>query len=107
MVDVDRLDGLANGGVAMPATPTTYHRILGTHAPALNRLLTGLVLGVVVASVLAFFVAWQLAVLAAWDTMVAVILAVIWHEIYDADSARTRDSWRRRTTRRATPRGCS
>ncbi len=76
--------------MAMPGTPTTYHRVIGTHAPALNRLITGLVLGAVVAAVLAFFVAWQLAVLAAWDTMVAVLLAVIWHEIYSADSAKTR-----------------
>ncbi len=75
----------------MSPTPTTYHRLLGTHAPALNRLLAGLALGVVVAIVLAFFVAWQLAVLAAWITTCGVILAVIWHEIYDADSARTRD----------------
>ena len=54
--------------MAMPGTPTTYHRVIGTHAPALNRLIAGLVLGVTVAAVLAFFVAWELAVLAAWDT---------------------------------------
>jgi len=76
--------------MAMPGTPTMYHRTLGTHAPALNRLVTGLILGAVVAAVLAFFVAWELAVLAAWDTMVAVILAVVWHEIYTADSVQTR-----------------
>jgi uncharacterized membrane protein len=75
----------------MSPTPTPYHRILGTHAPALNRLLAGLLIGVVVAIVLAFFVAWQLAVLAAWITTCAVILAVIWHEIYGASAARTRD----------------
>ena len=72
-------------------TPTTYHRIIGTHAPALNRLVAGLLVGVVVAIVLAFFVAWQLAVLAAWDTTSAVLLVVIWHEIYSASAARTRD----------------
>ncbi|HMK10066.1 MAG TPA: DUF1345 domain-containing protein [Acidimicrobiales bacterium] len=74
----------------MPGTPTTYHRMIGTHAPALNRLLVGLALGVAVAVVLAFFVAWQLAVLAAWDTVCAVVLAVIWHEIYRSDSTKTR-----------------
>jgi uncharacterized membrane protein len=76
--------------MAMPGTPTTYHRVLGTHAPSLNRLIAGLALGVVVATVLAFFVAWQLAVLAAWNTMTAVILGVIWHEIYTADPTQTR-----------------
>lgn len=74
----------------MPGTPTTYHRMIGTHAPALNRLIVGLVLGVLVAVFLAFFVAWQLAVLAAWDTTSAVLLAVVWFEIYGADAVKTR-----------------
>ncbi|HTN78407.1 MAG TPA: DUF1345 domain-containing protein [Acidimicrobiales bacterium] len=74
----------------MPGTPTPYHRMVGTHAPALNRLVLGLALGVAVAVVLAFFVAWQLAVLAAWDTVCAVVLAVIWHEIYWSDATKTR-----------------
>ena len=76
--------------MAMPGTPTTYHRVIGTHAPALNRLVTGVVLGAVVAAVLAFFVVWELAILVAWDTTTAVILGVIWHEIYDADPTKTR-----------------
>ena len=74
----------------MPGTPTLYHRIIGTHAPALNRLIAGVIFGIVAAVVLGFFVEWQMAVLGAWDTTCAVVLGVIWHEIYPADPERTR-----------------
>lgn len=91
MIDFDRGDGLVNAAmVSMPGTPTTYHRIIGTHAPALNRLIAGGIFGVLVAGVLGLFVEWQMAALAAWDTTCAVILAVIWHEIYPADPLKTR-----------------
>jgi uncharacterized membrane protein len=74
----------------MPETPTLYHRIIGTHAPALNRLVAGVIFGILTAAILGFFVEWQMAVLAAWDATCAVILAVIWHEIFPADTVRTR-----------------
>ncbi len=70
---------------SMPGTPTKYHRMLGTHAPALNRLIAGVIVGIVVGGVLGLFVEWQMAALAAWDTTCAVILGVVWHEIYPAD----------------------
>jgi uncharacterized membrane protein len=70
--------------------PNAYHRLLGAHAPALNRLVAGIALGAVVALVLAFFVPWELALLGAWDTTTAVILAVVWHVIYPADAEQTK-----------------
>ena len=70
--------------------PNAYHRLVGAHAPALNRLIVGIALGGIVALGLAFFVPWELALLGAWDTMTAVILAVVWHEIYRADADRTK-----------------
>ena len=70
--------------------PNAYHRLVGAHAPALNRLIVGIALGGIVALGLAFFVPWELTLLGAWDTMTAVILAVVWHEIYRADADRTK-----------------
>jgi uncharacterized membrane protein len=69
---------------------TAYHRAIGAHAPALNRLIAGVAVGAIVAIALAFFVPWELAVLGAWNTMAAFILAVVWHDIYNADPEQTR-----------------
>ncbi len=71
-------------------TPTVYHRLMGWHAPALRRVLIVGAIGLVAASVLAFFVSWPYAVIAGWDTIALVYLVSIWPLIWRATGAMTK-----------------
>jgi len=73
---------------AIPA-PTVYHRLMGWHAPALRRVLIAGAIGLVAASVLAFFVSWPYAAIGGWDTVAIVFLVSIWPLIWRADGAMT------------------
>jgi uncharacterized membrane protein len=74
--------------MAMPV-PTTYHRMVGWHAPALRRLLVAAACGVVVGLVLAAFAPWQLAVLGGWNGMAVVFLATVVPIVLGADGSAT------------------
>ena len=69
--------------------PGRYHRFLGSHAPAMRRLMGGAVLGVVTALIAWLFVTWQLAILVGWDVAAGAVLAVSWHVIGRCDAERT------------------
>ena len=69
--------------------PGRYHRLLGSHAPAVRRLAAGAALGLVVGFVAWRFVTWQLAVLIGWDVAAGSVLAVSWHVIGRCDGERT------------------
>ena len=58
---------------AFPAT-TRYHRWLGWHAPALRRVLTFGVSGLIVILALLPFVPWELAVVGGWDVAAVALL---------------------------------
>ena len=79
----------------LPAT-TRYHRWLGWHAPALRRVLTIGVSGLIVILALLPFVPWELAVVAGWDVAAVALLWTIWPIILRAD-------WRRRRAHRRPP----
>jgi uncharacterized membrane protein len=62
---------------------------MGWHAPAIRRVVIAGAIGLVAASVLAFFVSWPYAVIGGWDTVAVVFLASIWPLIWRASGAMT------------------
>ena len=60
----------------LPA-PTLYHRWLGWHARAMQRAITVLVAGLIVAAVLLLFVTWGLALTGGWDAAALTFLLTI------------------------------
>ena len=69
-----------------PAT-TRYHRWLGWHAPALRRVLTFGLSGLIVILALLPFVPWELAVVGGWDVAAVALLCTVWPIILRADGA--------------------
>ena len=71
---------------ALPAT-TRYHRWLGWHAPALRRVLTIGLSGLIVILALLPFVPWELAIVAGWDVAAVAFLCTVWPIILRAAGA--------------------
>lgn len=67
-----------------------YRRIVGSHAPALVRLLVAVVVGIVVLALVALFGEWPLPLLAGWDATAFVLLSITMHLIYSSDAPATR-----------------
>jgi uncharacterized membrane protein len=66
---------------------TTYHRLVGWHAPALRRVAAVAVIGLVGAIVLLRFVTWPLALVGGWDAAALTFLGTVWPIISRADGA--------------------
>lgn len=66
-----------------------YHRVVGSHAPALVRLGVAVAAGVVVGAVVATFGEWPLPLLAGWDTTAIVLVTITMHLIYSSDAPAT------------------
>ncbi len=75
-----------SGSSALPAT-TRYHRWLGWHAPALRRVLTIGLSGLIVILALLPFVPWELAIVAGWDVAAVAFLCTVWLIILRATGA--------------------
>ena len=71
---------------ALPAT-TRYHRWLGWHAPALRRVLTIGLSGLIVILALLPFLPWELAIVAGWDVAAVAFLCTVWPIILRAAGA--------------------
>jgi len=70
--------------------PSLYHRLLGWHAPAMRRASEVISIGLLIAVVLAPFVAWELAVLGGWDAASVTFLAAVWPIIARASGGHTK-----------------
>jgi uncharacterized membrane protein len=68
---------------------TLYHRLLGWHAPAMRRAGAVFSVGLIMAAVLATFVAWELAALGGWDAAALAFLGTVWPIIIRADGFHT------------------
>lgn len=66
-----------------------YHRILGRHAPALRRATVVLVVGVVAAAILFWYLPWEMTAILGWDAAAVTFLASTAHLIAGADAADT------------------
>src|SRR5262245_66575350 len=86
---------------AMPP-PTLYHRLLGWHAPTMRRAAEVISIGLLIAAVLAPFVAWELAVLGGWDAAAVTFLAAVWPIIVKADGGHTQQIATREDETRST-----
>jgi uncharacterized membrane protein len=69
--------------------PTLFHRLVGSHAPALRRLAVAGAIGVACAAVAAPFARWQVTVLAGWDGAAVAFLASVWLTLGRAAAERT------------------
>jgi uncharacterized membrane protein len=83
---------------------TVYHRWVGWHAPALRRFFVALVLGAVVAALLAFVASWQVAVLCGWDAAALSVLLAVRPMLARADGDQTRRLSMRQDETRSTAR---
>ena len=93
---------MTNAPTTVDEPPSRYHRRLGSHAPALNRLAAGAACGAIVGLFVGLFLPWQLAVLSGWDATAALIVAVVWHAFGRADADRTAELVRREDETRET-----
>jgi uncharacterized membrane protein len=73
----------------MDAPATAYDRWLGTQAPAARRVFVAAIIALAVALSLAWFAAWQLTVLSAWDAGALAFLSAVYPLIARADATRT------------------
>ncbi|HEX6393894.1 MAG TPA: DUF1345 domain-containing protein [Acidimicrobiales bacterium] len=67
-----------------------YHHWISASAPALRRLISDAVIGVIVALAIAPFVIWPLALLVGWDAAGLTFLVTVLPVIARADGARTK-----------------
>jgi uncharacterized membrane protein len=76
--------------VTVPPARTVFHRLLGWHARAMQRILVGFMAGVLVGVVVSRFAKWEAAVLAGWDAAELTFLLAVWTVILQSDASRTR-----------------
>jgi len=62
---------------------------LGPEAPAIKRLLVGVVVGLVILVAVVAFVPWQADILAFWDGVAATFLVVVWYHVGRLDGPAT------------------
>ncbi|HET9601440.1 MAG TPA: DUF1345 domain-containing protein [Acidimicrobiales bacterium] len=66
---------------------TPYHRWLGWHAPAAQRVLIATAVGVAAAAVASLFVSWERVPLLGWDAFALTNLLVVWPLLLRATAA--------------------
>src|SRR5262245_43107358 len=74
---------------ALDPHPDFFHRHMGSHAPAIHRLLYAVAFGVVAGALVVPFQPWQIGVLVGWDVSGALLLVLVWHTIWPADATET------------------